>query len=81
MSAPDLNELLQEAFIVQVKELLNRVKSGQASTADLECIRKVLKDNNIQALPAKNSPLAQLGLAAGSVPEFDDDDEYLNESA
>lgn len=50
-----------------VKELLMRIRSGQAKPADLECARKMLADNDIQCLPEANPDFMKL---AGKVLPF-----------
>lgn len=42
------------------KELLERIKSGNAKPADLAVAVKFLKDNEITALPVSDSPLKNL---------------------
>lgn len=49
--------------------LLQRIRSGEASSADLAVARALLKDNAVQAKPVKDSPLGNL---ADSIPTFDD---------
>ncbi len=62
---------LDKLHVELTKQLLARVKSGQATAADLSVARQFLKDNNIDALPEEGSPMADL---ARSVP-FQDTDE------
>jgi len=57
------------------QELLSRVRSGEATAAELSVATKFLKDNGIEAVAAQDSPLANL---AASLPMFDastDDEE------
>jgi len=42
------------------KELLERIKGGDAKPADLAVAVKFLKDNEITALPVSDSPLKNL---------------------
>ena len=42
------------------KELLSRIKNGDAKPADLAVAVKFLKDNEITALPVQDSPLKNL---------------------
>ena len=42
------------------KVLLERVKDPDAKSADLNVARQFLKDNSIDAVPAKGSPLEEL---------------------
>jgi hypothetical protein len=52
-------------------EFIERIKSGQASTADLRAAVDWLKANDITGVPVENSPLAGL---AGLIPELSFDD-------
>ena len=42
------------------KELLQRIKSGEAKAPDLAVAAKFLKDNEITAVPTNNNALSQL---------------------
>lgn len=52
-------------------EFIGRVKSGEASTADLRAAVEWLKINNITGVPVEDSPLADL---MGLIPELTFDD-------
>jgi len=52
-------------------EFIERIKSGQASTADLRAAVDWLKANDITGVPVENSPLAGL---VGLIPELSFDD-------
>ena len=52
----NLNDL-HEAL---AKELLQRIKSGEAKAPDLAVAAKFLKDNEITAVPTNNNALSQL---------------------
>jgi len=52
-------------------ELINRVKTGEATTADLKAATDWLYKNNITGAPVDGSPLAAL---AGIIPELTFDD-------
>lgn len=41
-------------------ELTRRIQSGEATAADIAQAIKLLKDNNISAIPTDNNPLGQL---------------------
>ena len=72
----DLLALLHTALC---KELLKRVKSGDAKANDLGVAVRFLKDNGIEAVPTGDNPLSQL---LESLP-FDEDaavDEHLEET-
>jgi hypothetical protein len=62
-------KILEELHTVLVQELLERIKNGTASPADLNVARSVLKDNHIDCVAVPESPLAKLVL---TMP-FDDD--------
>lgn len=58
-------------------ELVNRIRSGEATTADLRAAADWLKSNDITGVAVTNSPLAAL---AGLVPEdltFEDVQRHL----
>lgn len=59
------------------QELLSRIRSGEATAAELSVATKFLKDNGIEAIAAQDSPLANL---AASLPMFDasENDEDTN---
>lgn len=40
--------------------LIERLESGEATASEVAQALKMLKDNGIQAVPVKNSPLANL---------------------
>lgn len=49
------------------KELISRIQSGEASTADLRAAIDWLAKNDITGVPIEDSPLASL---AGLIPEL-----------
>lgn len=51
--------------------LADKIRSGEATAADLSVARQMLKDNNVSTLPTKGSPLGDL---ADSLPYADPDD-------
>ena len=53
-------EKLTELHTLIIDDLLAKIRSGDAKSSDLEVARKLLKDNNIDALPVDNSPLRSL---------------------
>lgn len=71
MAKPDIKKELEKLHVELTKQLLARVREGAATAADLSVARQFLKDNNIDAVPEKGSPLADL---ARNVP-FQDTDE------
>ena len=52
-------------------ELIGRIKSGEASTADIRAAIEWLSKNDITGVPISGSPLASL---AGLIPELSFDD-------
>lgn len=66
----NLNDLAAKLHEGLARELLDRVLSGEATTTDLNVARQFLKDNGIDSIAEKGSPLGDLG----KVLPFDDDD-------
>lgn len=69
-----LELLLEELHISTVQQLLERVRSGNATAAELSVARQMLKDNNMELRPNATSPLQQL---ADELPEAFDQDEFF----
>lgn len=67
--ADDLSATLACLHKELAEALLKRVKAGDASPADLNVARQMLKDNGIDAVPKKGSPLANLAADLPSFPE------------
>ena len=69
-------DLFDELHSLLTNELLGRIKSGEASTADLRAAIDWLSKNNITGVPVSGSPLAGL---KGVIPEmtFDDVQGYI----
>jgi hypothetical protein len=42
------------------KTLADKIKSGEATAADMAVARQFLKDNGVDAIPTKGSPLGEL---------------------
>ena len=63
----DLLATLHDAVAV---ELLSRVKSGEASPAELGAAIKFLKDNGIEAVPTVDNNIGKL---MASLPDFEED--------
>ena len=61
------------------KELARKIKDGEATAADMAVARQFLKDNGIEAVAAKGSPLEALKNASNggepALPEFPDEDD------
>jgi len=77
MSKKASNDLLEELHAMLAADFIKRLKSGEATAAELSVIVKFLKDNNIQAIAGEadmselQRTLADLGSipVAGEVPE------------
>tara|TARA_R110000765_G_scaffold249113_1_gene350899 strand:+ start:747 stop:977 length:231 start_codon:yes stop_codon:yes gene_type:complete len=69
-------ELFDELHSLLTNELVGRIKTGEASTADLRAAIDWLAKNDITGLPVSGSPLASL---MGTIPEltFDDVQGYI----
>jgi hypothetical protein len=61
----DLEKLLTQLHSEITKDLLSRVKSGEATAAELTAAIKFLRDNGIDAHLTQDSPLTNL---ASSLP-------------
>ena len=64
-------ELFDELHSLLTTELLSRIKSGEASTADLRAAIEWLSKNDITGVAFEGSPLASL---AGLIPELNFED-------
>lgn len=56
-ASPELLENIHDAL---AKALLERIKNGTASAADLGVARQLLKDNGIDSIAKADSPLANI---------------------
>jgi hypothetical protein len=59
----DLAKLMNDLHAALAQELLDRVHGGEATASDLSVVRQFLKDNGIDSVPKKGSPLDQLNRA------------------
>lgn len=75
MSNAATRDLLGSLHALVAEELIAKIKSGEASTADLSTAIKFLKDNGIEAVTANDTRLSDL---ARSLPDFGDDLESEN---
>jgi hypothetical protein len=66
-ASEDLLSTLHDAV---AQELLGRVRSGEASPAELSAAIKFLKDNGIEALPTIDNNIGKL---MASLPDFEED--------
>ena len=53
-------ETLNKLHTLLAQKLLDRVNDPECKSADLNVARQFLKDNNIDAVPVAESPLAKL---------------------
>ena len=69
-------EAFDELHAILTNEIISRIKSGEASTADLRAAIDWLKANDITGVAVEGSPLAGL---AGLIPEltFDEVQSHL----
>jgi hypothetical protein len=69
-------EMFEMLHGILTKELIARIQSGEATTADLRAAIDWLAKNDITGVPVEDSPLASL---AGLIPEltFDEVEEEI----
>jgi hypothetical protein len=78
--ATEHDKILADLQIETARQLLLKVRSGEATAADLNVARQLLKDNQVGAMPGANANMDDLRkqIAAKAMPKFDDDgDTYL----
>jgi hypothetical protein len=63
-------DMFNELHNIVTQELLNRIKSGEATTADLKAACDWLSKNSINGVAMEGSPLDQL---ASILPKIDPD--------
>lgn len=56
----DIDKLLELLHKDLAEELLSRIKSGAATAAELNVARQMLKDNGIDSVAFKDSPILKL---------------------
>jgi hypothetical protein len=56
----NLNQMLEELHRDTITELLARIRSGEATAADFNVARQLLRDNGISAVAKPGSPLDSL---------------------
>lgn len=66
--ADDPKKVLKDLHAILCEELLRRIRNGEASPADLNVARQMLKDNCIDQAALEGTPMLRL---AGELP-FDD---------
>ncbi len=64
--------VLGELFDITVTHLIEKVKSGEATSQDIANIRGILKDNNIQIDPSCGE-VSDLAEIAGGLPDVSSD--------
>lgn len=69
-------EVLESLHKELTDALLKKVRSGEATAADLAVARQFLKDNNIDAIPNEGSGLGKL---AAELPFTDEEKEVAGE--
>lgn len=70
----DNRDLLEQLFTASIEQLLERVKNGEATAADLGVARQMLKDNGIEALATGDNELSKLKDQM-DLDDFEDDEE------
>jgi hypothetical protein len=65
----DMKKLMESLHLYVGEELLRRIETGEASSADLSVARQVLKDNGIDANANQSEPLANLAKILPFDPE------------
>ena len=61
-------DLLEVLHTELIKELLDRIRHGDAKPSDLNVARQMLKDNGIECLPVPESPFGDL---MASLPDLE----------
>lgn len=69
----DDQKLLKEMHHAICRELLARIQSGEATSADLSVARQMLKDNGVTSVPTPGQPLGDL---MDSLPFDPKEDEF-----
>lgn len=67
----ELADLFDQLHLHLTKDLLKRIKSGEATAAELNVARQMLKDNHIDSSAKTDPHLAALAAAASHVDEDD----------
>ena len=53
-------KVLETLHLCLAKELLDKIKSGDAKAGDLNVARQFLKDNGVECLPVESNPMQEL---------------------
>ena len=65
------NDIMETLHALMGEELLRRIQSGEATSADLSVARQFLRDNGIDATTNQSEPLAKLTESLPFDPEMD----------
>lgn len=60
---PDTYDTVKLLLDALADDLLSKIKSGDATAADLNVARQLLKDNGINCIPTKNNGIGKLAEA------------------
>jgi len=60
MESNNTSDRLQTLQDILIDEMLRRIKTGEATAADLGAARQLLKDNGIQAVANDGNPMESL---------------------
>ena len=60
--------LLKTIHYELAKELLDKIKSGDAKAGDLNVARQFLKDNGVECIPVENNPMEEI---MNNLPDLD----------
>ena len=74
----DLDKILEELHEELAQKLLDKVKAGEVTAAELSVARQMLKDNNMTSVPKKGTPLGELEEHTKDLPTFDDEDNVVS---
>ena len=53
-------EVLNTLHLCLAKELLGKIKSGEAKAGDLNVASQILKDNGVECIPIESNPMQEL---------------------
>lgn len=70
-----LEKIFSQLHEELANELLQRVRSGEATASELSVVRQFLNDNNVSGVPTEDNPLGQL---ADVLPSFDETQTSIN---
>lgn len=72
------NQSLRDLQTVLTQKLLDRVRSGEATAADLNVARQFLKDNNVSSLPERDPLMRDLAGELPFTPDADNPETAFN---